>query len=153
MVNKCSPSIDWTCAWFVKLAWSCSKRFCVISFVEADFAPHNTFGVFSVRIRMQSYYTLEGLSHSHRMAMNFKCGIKAFREAFTWGRLTQFLANWIFIYLFKKKGFGNKIVNRKNPSFGFFSAVPSNKPTAGTSILSERNPSTAVNILFFCESK
>lgn len=52
----------------------------------------------SVRIIMQSYYTLEGLSQSHRMAMNFKCGIKAFREAGTRGRLTQFLANLIFFF-------------------------------------------------------
>lgn len=84
----------------------CRDRLCA--------TQHLTFGVFSVRIRMQSYYTLEGLSHSHRVAMNFKCGIKAFGGAFTWGRLAQFLANWIFIYLFmKKKGFGKKTNKKK----------------------------------------
>lgn len=73
-------------------------RFCIILFLVADLPPHNTFRCVSVRIRMQSYYTLEGLSQSHRMAMNFKCGIKAFREAGTRGRLTQFLANLIFFF-------------------------------------------------------
>lgn len=47
----------------------------------------------SVGIRMQSYYTLEGLSQSHPMAMNFKCRIKAYREAGAWGRLSQLTAN------------------------------------------------------------
>lgn len=50
----------------------------------------------SVGIRMQSYYTLEGLSQSHGMAMNFKRGIRAYREAGTWGRLSQLSANLIF---------------------------------------------------------
>lgn len=49
---------------------------------------------------MQSYYTLEGLSQSHRMAMNFKCGIKAYREAGTRGRLSQLSANLIFNFFF-----------------------------------------------------
>lgn len=122
---------------------SCSNRFCVISFVVADFAPRNTFGVFSVRIRMQSYYTLEGLSHSRRMAMNFKCGIKAFRVAFTWGRLTQFRSNWVFIYLLRKRRLWQQIVNRKYLFlFRIFSAAPPNKTAAGTKILPKRTPRT-----------
>lgn len=116
-------------------------------------SQHLSFGVFSVRIRMQSYHTLEGLSHSHRMAMNFKCGIKAFREAFTWGRRTQFLANWIFIYLFHKKGALATNCYQEEPFFCLFSAVASNKTTAGTNILSERNLSTVTNILFSVNQK
>ncbi|KAJ3603430.1 hypothetical protein NHX12_028176 [Muraenolepis orangiensis] len=40
------------------------------------------------RIRMQCYYTLEGLPQSRRMAMNFKCGIRVYREAGTWDKVS-----------------------------------------------------------------
>lgn len=79
---------------------SCTNRFVVFLFVAAISEPSSQHRhCVSVGIKMQSYYTLEGLSQSRRMAMNFKCRIRAYREAGTWERLSQLSANLIFFIL------------------------------------------------------
>lgn len=69
----------------------------------------------SVGIRMQSYYTLEGLSQSHRMAMNFKCRIRAYREAGTWEGVSWVLI-WFFnfFFFFSHKQLWQHLVSRED---------------------------------------
>lgn len=76
------------------------------------------------------------------MAMNFKCGIRAYREAGTWERLSQLSANFIFysfIY-FHKNSSANTLLTGKMHCLCFSpSAVLPNQTKAGTNAPQAKN--------------
>lgn len=110
--TKCTLYIDWI-YW---AAQSHTDMFWDVLICSSFSKPSSQRpGCVSVGMRMRSDDTLEGLSQSHRMAMNFKCRIRAYREAGTWERLSQLSANLILIFS-SFFSFSGNIVSREDAS-------------------------------------